>query len=90
MIELKRFEEEVFQSLQNLPSPSAVPVCKWTEPEGKILPKTEKDLMMDVGSQGKICLINIANRSLSLCFCLRHLLFVCMPILSLPIVNHKI
>lgn len=59
LIEMKRFEEEVFQTMQKLPSPSAAPVCKWTEPEGKILPKTAIDLDMYGGSDGSNVILKV-------------------------------
>ena len=38
--------------MQNLPDASAKPPCEWTEPESKILAKTEEDLTMDMGEFG--------------------------------------
>ena len=41
---LRQFEDAVFGALQSLPAASAAAVCSWTEPEGKILEKTEDEL----------------------------------------------
>ena len=51
-IEMKRFEKELFALLQKCPDAASAPVCKWSEPEGKILEKSEEDLKMISGEDG--------------------------------------
>ena len=51
-IETKRFEDEVFGLLQDLPVATKAPACKWTEPESKVLEKSEEDLKMIAPEEG--------------------------------------
>merc|ERR1711907_910866 len=43
-VETKRFEKEIYELLQSLPSASSKPACSWKEPADTILEKSESDL----------------------------------------------
>ena len=51
-IRLKAWEEATFKALRELPSPDAAAACDWTEPAGKLLEKSESDLMLGMGAGG--------------------------------------
>ena len=53
-VRLKAWEQATFKALRELPSPDAPPACEWTQPAGKLLEKSESELMlgMSVGGAG--------------------------------------
>lgn len=50
---MRRFDAAVFAALSGgLPNASSPPVCDWRVPASKLEPKTEEDLLMDMGEGG--------------------------------------